>query len=185
MKAGVPAKRHVSSFQVTEDNILPVGYVIGPSYFKIGNFLDVKGTSKGKGFQGVIKRWNFSHQYFTHGNSLSHRAPGALQGCEHPGKVFKGKKMAGRTGNESATQFSCRVIKIDTPRSLIYVKGPIPGSIGGMVKLRDSVKKVFKQKQEPNEIKTGVVTWPGDAEDPNEKYEHDNVGVAGPDDEED
>ena len=88
LKAGVPAKKHLAEFKVTSENILPVGYMIGPSHFKIGNFVDVKGTSKGKGFQGVIKRWNFSWQPHTHGNTKHHRAPGALQGRERPGKVI-------------------------------------------------------------------------------------------------
>lgn len=106
IKAEVPAKRHCASFQVTEDAFLPIGYMIGPSFFKIGNFVDIKGTSKGKGFQGTMKRWNFSGQNASHGNSVSHRAPGAIAGCEFPGRVYRGKKMAGRLGNESATQFS-------------------------------------------------------------------------------
>lgn len=184
IKAGVPAKRHVCSFQVTQKHILPIGYMIGPSHFKIGNWVDVKGTSKGKGTQGTIKRWNFSHQYFTHGNSKAHRKPGALQGAEQPGKVFKGKKMAGKMGNKSATQHSCKVIRIDTPRSLLYVKGPVPGAIGGMLKIRDSQKKKMKQMLEGNEQKIGIDTWQGDEEDPNENWQHDNVGVAGPDNEE-
>lgn len=106
LKHNVPIKRHLAEFRVTKDNFLPIGYMIGPSYFKVGNFVDVIGTSKGKGFQGTIKRWNFRHQFMTHGNSLSHRAPGALQGCEEPGRVFRGKKMAGRLGGESACQFT-------------------------------------------------------------------------------
>lgn len=185
MKIGVPIKRHFAEFKVTRDNFLPTGYMIGPSYFKIGNFVDVIGTSKGKGFQGVIKRWNFRHQYFTHGNSLSHRAPGALQGCERPGRVFKGKKMAGQLGNESSVQFSCKVIRVDNPKSLIYVKGPIPGPIGGMVKIRDAHKKMTKQKRAVNEDNTGIDTWPGELLDPYEQYEHENEGVAGPDAEDD
>lgn len=185
MKAGVPAKRHLAEFPITEDNFLPVGYMIGPSHFKLGNYVDVKGTSKGKGTQGTIKRWNFKHQSWTHGNSKAHRKPGALQGCEFPGKVFKGKKMAGRLGNESAIHYASKVIRIDNDRSILYVKGSIPGPIGGMLKIRDSHKKLTKQKQEANEIDTGVDTWPGDELDPNEQYEHENVGVAGPDNDED
>jgi large subunit ribosomal protein L3 len=184
IKAGVPIKKHTAGFQVSKENFLPIGYMIGPSHFKIGNFVDVQGNSKGKGFQGTIKRWNFGHQFFTHGNSKAHRKPGALQGCEEPGKVFKGKKMAGKMGNSPATHFSAKVIRVDNERSLIYVKGPVPGSIGGMVTLRDSLKKYDKQLKEVNAITTGIDTWEGDVDDPFEVYEHENVGVAGPDGEE-
>ena len=174
VNAGLPLKKHVASFEVTRDNFLPVGFMIGPSYFKVGNYVDIKGTSKGKGFQGTIKRWNFRHQAFTHGNSKAHRKPGALQGCEFPGKVFKGKKMAGKMGNKSATQFTCRVMRVDNERSLLYVKGPIPGSIGGMVKIRDGLKKMHKQVRETNPVKVGVDTWSGPPEDPRDSYEHEN-----------
>ena len=146
--------------------------MIGPSFFKVGNYVDIKGTGKGKGTQGTIKRWNFSHQSFTHGNSKAHRAPGALQGCEFPGKVFKGKKMAGKMGNRSSTQFSCQVIRVDTPRSLLYIKGSVPGPIGGLVKIRDALKKMRKQVRTVNEDRTGVDTWEGDEQDPFETYEN-------------
>jgi len=174
LNAGVPIKKHLAEFEVTRDNFLPVGYMIGPSYFKVGNYIDIKGTSKGKGTQGTIKRWNFSHQYFTHGNSKAHRAPGALQGCEFPGKVFKGKKMAGRMGNQSSTQFSCKVMRVDTPRSLLYVRGSIPGANGSMITIRDGLKKMDKQVRQVNEIRTGVDTYPGDEEDPYEVYENES-----------
>ena len=91
--------------------------------------------------------------------------------------------MAGKTGNESATQFSCKVIRIDNERSLLFVKGPVPGAIGGMLKLRDGLKKQIKQKNVRNPIDQGVITYEGAKEDPNEVYEHDNTGVAGPDNE--
>lgn len=87
MKAGVPVKKDCAEFRVTDENLLPIGYMIGPSHFHIGNFIDVKGVSKGKGFLSVINRWNFHCQPHTHGNTLHHRAPGALQGRERPGKV--------------------------------------------------------------------------------------------------
>ena len=174
LKAGVPIKKHLAEFEVTRENFLPVGYMIGPSYFKNGNYVDIKGTSKGKGFQGTIKRWNFSHQYFTHGNSKAHRAPGALQGCEFPGKVFKGKKMAGKMGNKSAIQYSCKVMRIDNPRSLLYVRGSIPGAIGGMVRIRDSHKKMDKQKRGVNPINVGVDSYPGPEEDTFEMYDDDH-----------
>lgn len=174
LKIGLPIKKHLAEFDVTRENFLPIGYMIGPSYFKVGNYVDAIGTSKGKGFQGTIKRWNFKHQSFTHGNSKAHRKPGALQGCEFPGKVFKGKKMAAQMGNASATQFSCKVLRVDTPRSLLYLKGSVPGAIGGMIKIRDSLKKMDKQKRGVNDIRTGIDTYEGDEQDPLEVYEHEN-----------
>ena len=89
--------------------------------------------------------------------------------------------MAGKTGNESWTQFTCKVVRIDNERSLLYVKGPVPGSIGGMLRLRDGFKKQIKQKNVRNPIDQGIDTYEGDKDDPNERYEHENTGVAGPD----
>lgn len=175
LNAGVPIKKHTAEFQVTRENFLPVGYMIGPSFFKVGNFVDVQGTTKGKGFQGTIKRWNFKHQAFTHGNHKAHRAPGALQGCTEPGKVFKGKKMAGQMGNKNSTQFSSKVIRVDTPRSLLYVKGSVPGSIGGLVKIRDAHKKMHKQIRSINDVTTGIDTWEGEEEDPIEATTNDGI----------
>jgi len=106
--------------------------------------VDVQATSKGKGFAGTIKKWNFSSQTNTHGNSKAHRLPGSIGHCEFPGKVFKGKKMAGKLGNSSATVLNQIVAKIDTERSLLYVKGNVPGSFGTVVKVRDAVKKIEK-----------------------------------------
>jgi len=88
---------------VTPENFLPVGYCLGPRHFNIGQFVDVQAVSKGKGFEGTVRRWNFSAQNNSHGNSKAHRLPGSIGNAEFPGKVFKGKKMAGRLGNESAT----------------------------------------------------------------------------------
>jgi large subunit ribosomal protein L3 len=185
LKANLPVKKHVASFKVTKDNFLPVGYAIGPSHFKIGNYVDFQGTSKGKGFQGTIKRWNFKHQSFTHGNSKAHRKPGALQGCEFPGRVFRGKKMAGKMGNKPTTHYASKVMRIDNERSLLYVRGPVPGANGGMLKIRDSNKRKDKQTFEVNPIKTGIDTYEGDELDPFEQNEHENAGVAGPDADED
>lgn len=103
LKYNLPPKAHFGEFAVTPENFLPVGYVIGPRHFKIGQWVDVQATSMGKGFAGTIKRWNFAQQFMTHGNSKAHRLPGSIGQCEFPGKVFKGKKMAGRLGGTSAT----------------------------------------------------------------------------------
>lgn len=99
MKHNLPAKAELAEFQVTPENLLPIGYCLGPRHFKIGQFVDVKATSKGKGYQGVIKRWNFAMQNASHGISKTHRAAGSIGMCENPGKIFKGKKMAGHLGN--------------------------------------------------------------------------------------
>ena len=99
LKYGLPPKRHLAEFMVTPENLLPIGYFLGPRHFHIGQFVDVQAVSKGKGYQGVMKRWNFSGQPATHGNSKTHRHAGSIGMCEFPGKIFKGKKMAGHLGN--------------------------------------------------------------------------------------
>jgi large subunit ribosomal protein L3 len=114
MKYNLPAKRHLNEFKVTPENFLPVGYCLGPRHFALGQYVDVQAISKGKGTQGTVKRWNFSMQYATHGNSKAHRKPGSIGHCEFPGKVFKGKKMYGRMGNYSSTVMSQKVVRIDT-----------------------------------------------------------------------
>lgn len=101
MKHNLPPKRHLGEFQITSENYLPVGYCLGPRHFKLGQCVDVKATSKGKGTQGVVKRWNFATQNASHGVSKTHRAAGSIGMCEWPGKIFKGKKMAGHMGAHS------------------------------------------------------------------------------------
>jgi large subunit ribosomal protein L3 len=134
----------LAEFRVTAENFLPIGYMLGPRHFAIGQFVDVISTSKGKGYQGVMKRWNFSGQGASHGNSKAHRAPGSIGQCEYPGKVWKGKKMAGHLGNVSATILNQRVVRIDIEKSLLYIAGNVPGGIGSLVKIRDAVKKTEK-----------------------------------------
>ena len=107
--------------------------------------MDVQSVSKGKGYQGTMKRWNFSGQEASHGNSKAHRLPGSIGNAEYPGKVFKGRKMAGRLGFKNATVLNQRVVRIDLEKSLIYLKGNTPGPIGGVVKMRDAIKKTEKQ----------------------------------------
>lgn len=102
--------------------------------------VDVVGTSKGKGFAGVIKRWNFSSQRMTHGNSLSHRAPGSIGQNQSPGKVFKGKKMAGQLGNKRITMQSLDLVRVDAENNLLLVKGTVPGATGGDVIVKPAVK---------------------------------------------
>ena len=141
-KAGVEAGRGLWEFRL-EDNEgadIEVGSEITVEIFNDTKKIDVTGTSKGKGFAGAIKRWNFSAQRATHGNSLSHRAPGSIGQNQSPGKVFKGKKMAGQLGNKQVTTQSLEVVRIDVENSLILVKGAVPGATGGDVVVKPAVK---------------------------------------------
>jgi len=119
---------------------LEAGAELSVDQFEVGQKVDVTGTSKGKGFAGVIKRYNFAMQDATHGNSLSHRAPGSIGQCQTPGRVFKGKKMAGHMGDERVTTQNLEIIRIDTERNLLLIKGAVPGAPGGQVSVRPSVK---------------------------------------------
>lgn len=137
---GVPYKRKMKEFRVSNDAILPVGHTISASHFVPGQYVDVSGTTIGKGFQGVMKRWGFAGQPASHGNSLAHRKAGSTGQCQDPGKVFKGKKMAGRMGGVRATTMGCLVWRVDVDRGLVYVKGQVPGHKGNFVEVRDSMK---------------------------------------------
>ena len=117
-----------------------VGAQLTVEAFEAGQKVDVTGTSKGKGFAGGVKRWNFSMQDATHGNSLSHRAPGSIGQCQTPGRVFKGKKMAGHMGSERVTTQNLEVVKVDVERNLLLIKGAVPGAPGGDVIVRPAVK---------------------------------------------
>lgn len=140
-KAGVEAGRGSWEFRLEglpED--MQVGGNITVEQFEAGQKVDATGTSKGKGFQGVIKRWNFSMQDATHGNSLSHRAPGSIGQCQTPGRVFKGKKMSGHMGAERVTTQNLEIVRIDAERNLLLIKGAVPGAPGGNVIIRAAVK---------------------------------------------
>ena len=139
-KAKVAPKQKVAEFRVTQDNLLDVGAELSVNHYVAGQFVDVIGQTKGKGFAGAIKRWNFSSQRMTHGNSLSHRAPGSIGQNQSPGKVFKGKKMAGQLGNKQVTTQSLEVVRVDVENSLILVKGAVPGATGGDVIVLPAVK---------------------------------------------
>ena len=141
-KAGVEAGRGLWEFRLdsNEGADIEVGSEITVEIFNDTNKVDVAGTSKGKGFQGAIKRWNFSSQRMTHGNSISHRAPGSIGQNQSPGKVFKGKKMAGQLGNKQVTTQSLEVVRVDVENSLILVKGAVPGATGGNVIVKPAVK---------------------------------------------
>ena len=141
-KAGVEAGRGLWEFRLGEGegDEIAVGNELTVEIFNDTKMVDVTGTSKGKGFAGAVKRWNFSMQDATHGNSLSHRAPGSIGQNQSPGKVFKGKKMAGQMGNERVTVQSLEVVRVDAERNLILVKGAVPGATGGDVIVKPAVK---------------------------------------------
>lgn len=141
-KVGVDAGRGLWEFRLTDNEgaDISVGSEITVEIFAEAKKVDVSGTSKGKGFQGAVKRWNFRTQDATHGNSLSHRAPGSIGQNQSPGKVFKGKKMAGHMGAERVTVQSLEVVRVDAERNILLVKGAVPGAIGGDVIVKPAVK---------------------------------------------
>jgi len=138
-KANVAAGRTVLEFRL-EEGEYKVGDQIDVSIFQAGQLVDVTGQSKGKGYAGTIKRWNFRGQDNTHGNSVSHRVPGSIGQCQTPGRVFKGKKMSGHLGAERVAVQSLEVVRVDAERNLLLVKGAIPGAPGGDVIVRPAVK---------------------------------------------
>jgi large subunit ribosomal protein L3 len=140
-KAEVEPKRKLAEFRVSPENLIDVGAEITADHFVPGQFVDVTGTTKGKGFQGAMKRWNFGGLRATHGVSVSHRSHGSTGQRQDPGKVFKGKKMAGHLGDERVTTQNLVIAKIDKERGLVMVRGAVPGSKGGWVIVRDAVKK--------------------------------------------
>jgi len=140
--AKVEPKRKIAEFRVAPENMIDVGEEIIASHYFEGQFVDVSGTSIGKGFAGAMKRHNFGGLRASHGVSISHRSHGSTGQCQDPGKVFKGKKMAGHMGAARVTTQNLQVIKTDSARGLIMVKGAVPGSKGGWVTIKDAVKKV-------------------------------------------
>src|SRR5881394_1255427 len=139
--AKVEPKRKVAEFRVSEDALIPVGAEITADHFVPGQFVDVTGTSIGKGFAGGMKRWNFGGLRATHGVSVSHRSIGGTGGRQDPGKTFKNKKMAGHMGVDKVTTLNLRVVQTDVDRGLIMVEGAVPGAKGGWIVVRDAVKK--------------------------------------------
>ncbi|AAM87534.1 50S ribosomal protein L3 [Yersinia pestis] len=139
-KAGVEAGRGLWEFRLPEGQEFTAGQEISVEIFADVKKVDVTGTSKGKGFAGTVKRWNFRTQDATHGNSLSHRVPGSIGQNQTPGKVFKGKKMAGHMGDERVTVQSLDVVRVDAERNLLLVKGAVPGATGGNLIVKPAVK---------------------------------------------
>ena len=140
-KALVEPKAIVAEFRVVEDALIEVGAEITADHYVPGQIVDIQGTTIGKGFAGAIKRWNFGGMRATHGVSVSHRAHGSTGQRQDPGKVFKGKKMAGHLGVETVTTQNLTVFRVDAERGLIMIKGAVPGAEGSYVKVRDAVKK--------------------------------------------
>src|SRR4051794_21940368 len=152
--AKVEPKRKLAEFRVTEDALIPVGAEITADHFVPGQYVDVTGTSIGKGFAGPMKRWNFGGLRATHGVSLSHRSHGSTGGRQDPGKTFKNKKMAGHLGVERVTTQNLRVVQTDVPRGLILVEGAVPGHRGGWIYVRDAVKRALpKDAPQPGKFR--------------------------------
>ena len=143
--AKVEPKRKVAEFRVDPDNLIGVGEEITADHYFAGQYVDVAGTSIGKGFAGVMKRHNFGGLRASHGVSVSHRSHGSVGQCQDPGKIFKGKKMAGHMGTVRVTTQNLEVVRTDSARGLIMVKGAVPGSKGGWVTVKDAVKKPFPE----------------------------------------
>ncbi|MBX3514777.1 MAG: 50S ribosomal protein L3 [Xanthobacteraceae bacterium] len=139
----IEPKRKLAEFRVPADALIPVGAEITADHFVVGQFVDVTGTSIGKGFAGGMKRWNFRGLRATHGVSVSHRSIGGTGGRQDPGKTFKNKKMAGHMGDDTVTTLNLKVIRTDVEKGLLLVEGAVPGSKGGWIMVRDAVKKAL------------------------------------------
>ena len=141
-KNNLPLKKYIKEFRLDENELegLELGKEFDVNIFEEGQLVDVSGISKGKGFAGTVKRWNFATQDATHGNSLAHRKPGSIGQCQTPGRVWKGKKMAGHMGNVKKTVQNLKVVKIDEENSLLLVQGAIPGFNGSSVIIKPAVK---------------------------------------------
>jgi large subunit ribosomal protein L3 len=139
--AKVEPKRKIAEFRVAPENLIEVGAEISATHYLDGQYVDVSGTSIGKGFAGAMKRHNFGGLRASHGVSISHRSHGSTGQCQEPGRVFKGKKMAGHMGAAKVTTQNLQVVKTDADRGLVFIKGAVPGSKGGWVTIKDAVKK--------------------------------------------
>lgn len=179
-KANVEPKAKLAEFRVSEENMIEVGAELSAEHFLNGQKVDVTGTSIGKGFAGAMKRHNFGGLRATHGVSISHRSHGSTGQCQDPGKVFKGKKMAGHMGAARVTTQNLEVVRTDVERGLILIKGAVPGSKGGWVLIKDAVKRAFPEGAPlPAALKTekkaeeAPAETPAEAEAPEVKKEGD------------
>jgi large subunit ribosomal protein L3 len=153
-KSKVEPKRKVAEFRVSEDALIPVGAELTADHFVVGQYVDVTGTSVGKGFAGAMKRWNFGGLRASHGVSVSHRSHGSTGGRQDPGKVFKNKKMAGHMGDRTITTLNLKVVRIDPDRGLLLLEGAVPGSKGGFIMVRDAVKRPLpKEAPKPGKFR--------------------------------
>jgi large subunit ribosomal protein L3 len=160
-KASVEPKRKVAEFRVTPDCLIDVGAEITADHYLAGQFVDIAGVSIGKGFAGAMKRHNFGGLRASHGVSVSHRSHGSTGQCQDPGKVFKGKKMAGHLGAVRVTTQNLQVVRTDADRGLIMVKGAVPGSKGGWVTIKDAVKKpAFADAPRPAAVRSATAAAP-------------------------
>ena len=149
-KAKIEPKRKLAEFRVAADKLLDVGAEIGAEHFVAGQFVDVAGSTTGKGFQGVMKRWNFAGLEASHGVSVSHRSHGSTGQRQDPGRTFKGKKMAGHMGTARITAQNLKVVATDVEKGLIMVRGAVPGQAGAFVLVSDAVKrKLPKEAPQP------------------------------------
>ena len=141
-KNNISLKKYLKEFKIEDDDLegLELGKEFDVKIFEEGQLVDVSGISKGKGFAGTVKRWNFATQDATHGNSLAHRKPGSIGQCQTPGRVWKGKKMAGHMGNVKKTVQNLKIIKVDEENSLLLVQGAIPGFNGSSVIIKPAIK---------------------------------------------
>ena len=141
-KNNISLKKYLKEFKIQDDDLegLELGKEFDVKIFEEGQLVDVSGISKGKGFAGTVKRWNFATQDATHGNSLAHRKPGSIGQCQTPGRVWKGKKMAGHMGNVKKTVQNLKIIKVDEENSLLLVQGAIPGFNGSSVIIKPAIK---------------------------------------------
>ncbi len=153
-KAGVKPYRKIVEFRVSPDCIIPVGTDLSAGHFVAGQFVDVQGTSKGKGFQGAMKRHNFGGKEASHGVLKAHRSLGSIGNREWPGRVFKGRKMAGQMGNEVVSVQNLKVFDIDLEENLIFVEGAVPGANGTFVLVNDAMKKEHKDLPVPTKLES-------------------------------
>jgi len=172
-KAKVEPKRKLAEFRVSDDGLIPVGAEITADHFVVGQFVDVCGTTIGKGFAGAMKRWNFAGLRASHGVSISHRSIGGTGGRQDPGKTFKNKKMPGHLGVERVTTLNLKVVQTDVERGLIMVEGAVPGAKTGWVTVRDAVKRALpKEAPKPGKFRL--------AETPEAKSEAAPAAAAAP-----
>src|ERR1700749_3018372 len=162
--AKVEPKRKLAEFRVDADAVIPVGAEITADHFLVGQYVDVTGTSTGKGWAGGMKRWNFGGLRASHGVSVSHRSIGSTGGRQDPGKTFKNKKMSGHLGVDRVTTLNLKVMQTDVERGLILVEGAVPGTKGGWIYVRDAVKKALpKDVPQPGKFRLASDAAAGEA----------------------